>query len=74
MPCGSASSCWHARKAKLWYKVMISLATLWQFTIAIELSFPVRLYGIDAPGKGQPYWREAKDFLHNLLSEIGMGE
>ena len=53
---------------------MFSLATLWQFTIAIELSFPVRLYGIDAPGKGQPYWREAKDFLHNLLSEIGMGE
>lgn len=29
-------------------------------------SFPVRLYGIDAPKKGQPYWQEAKDFLYNL--------
>jgi len=27
----------------------------------------VRLYGVDAPEKGQPYWQEAKDLLHNLL-------
>lgn len=30
-------------------------------------SVPLRLYGIDAPEKGQPYWQEAKDFLYNLL-------
>lgn len=32
-----------------------------------KTAIPVRLYGIDAPEKGQPYWQEAKDFLHNLL-------
>jgi endonuclease YncB( thermonuclease family) len=29
-------------------------------------SFSLRLYGIGAPEKGQPYWQEAKDFLHNF--------
>ena len=32
-----------------------------------KTAIPVRFYGIDAPEKGQPYWQEAKDFLHNLL-------
>lgn len=30
-------------------------------------SFLVRLYGVDAPEKGQPYWQEAKDYLYKLL-------
>lgn len=27
-----------------------------------EESVPLRLYGVDAPEQGQPYWQEAKDF------------
>ncbi len=30
-------------------------------------SFLVRLYGVDAPEKGQPYWQEAKDYLYKIL-------
>ena len=33
-----------------------------------EDSVPLRLYGIDAPEQGQPYWQEAKDFLGKLLN------
>ena len=33
-----------------------------------EDSVPLRLYGIDAPEQGQPYWQEAKDFLGQLLN------
>ena len=33
---------------------------------ATKEAYSVRLYGIDAPDKGQPYWQEAKDFLYSL--------
>jgi micrococcal nuclease len=29
-------------------------------------TYSVRLYGVDAPDKGQSYWQEAKDFLYRL--------
>jgi endonuclease YncB( thermonuclease family) len=35
----------------------------------IEEVVQLRLFGIDAPEKGQPYWQEAKEFLRTLLAE-----
>jgi micrococcal nuclease len=35
----------------------------------IEEAVRLRLFGIDAPEKDQPYWQEAKVFLGNLLTE-----